>query len=83
MPPEIALLVRLARELDRLHVTTGPGPDGTALLAYRPGGLLPAWVFVGNGGASFCWDSGRRHHPVADVAGAAAALAFWMGGERH
>lgn len=82
-PPEISLLARLASELDRFDVKIRPGPDEMALLVYESGGLLPIWVFVGDGGASFCWDSSRRHHPVTDVAGAAAALAAWMGGERH
>ena len=57
------------------------GPDRAALLVYKPGASLPIWVFVGYGGRSFSWHSGRRCHPVTDIDGAAKALAAYLRGE--
>lgn len=51
------------------------------MLVYQAGGSLPVWVFVGDDGASFAWDSGRRRHPVTDVIGAAQALAAYLGND--
>jgi hypothetical protein len=79
--PEISLLASLAAQLMHSGVRTEPTPDRTALLLYRPGASLPVWVLVGDGGVSFCWDAGRRCHPVADVIGAARALAAYLGGD--
>lgn len=81
-PAEISALAGLAAELGRAGIIAQPTPDQTALLVYRSADTLPVWVFVGDGGGSFCWDSGRGKHPVTDVAGAAVAIAVWMGGEQ-
>jgi hypothetical protein len=77
-PPETGLLESLAAELGRAWIRAEPLPDKTALLVYRAGAPLPLWVFVGDDGASFCWDSGYSYHPVTDVAGAAKALAAFL-----
>jgi FtsP/CotA-like multicopper oxidase with cupredoxin domain len=81
IPPGILLIRRLAAELHRVGVSAKPTSDETALLIYPAGQPLPTWVFVGDRGASFCWDSGRRHHPVTEAAGTASALIAWLGGE--
>ncbi len=73
-PAEISLLDRLRTEVERAGLHAEPAPDRTALLVYRPGAPLPLWVFVGCGGARFCWAAGQRSHPVSDIDGAVAAL---------
>ncbi|GGS61519.1 hypothetical protein GCM10010156_20180 [Planobispora rosea] len=50
---------------------------GEALVVRPPASHLPVWVFVGYGGAFFCWQSAEERHPVTDVAGAADALALY------
>jgi hypothetical protein len=82
-PPETAQLESLADQLGRAGIKAESLPDKTALLVYQAGALLPLWVFVGNDGASFCWNSGCSHHPVADVAGAAKALTAFLDDEKH
>jgi hypothetical protein len=79
--PETSLLSTLRAELQRARVKAEPGPDGTALLVYRADATLPVWVFVGHGGTSFAWESGRRHHPVTDIPGAAVELTAYVGCE--
>jgi hypothetical protein len=81
VPHEVSLLGALGAEVERAGIRAEPGPDQAALLVYRADEPLPVWVFIGWGGSSFSWDSGRQRHPVNDVAGAAAALAAYMGSE--
>jgi hypothetical protein len=81
--PEVSLLAMLGAQLERAGLRTEQVPGRDALLIYRSAGSLPVWVFVGNGGACFSWDAGRRHHPVTDVTGAARSLAAYLGGEAH
>jgi hypothetical protein len=81
VPPEVTLLGRLRAQLERIGIRAAPGPDQAALLVYRADESLPVWVFVGYGGARFSWESGRKHHPVTDVAGAAVVLGAYVGGE--
>ncbi|GIH75089.1 hypothetical protein [Planobispora longispora] len=50
---------------------------GEALVVRPPASHLPVWVFVGYGGAFFCWQSAEERHPVTDMAGAADALALY------
>ena len=80
-PAEIALLDRLRARLRSAGIRAEQGPDRAALLVYKPGASLPIWVFVGYGGASFSWNSGRKCYPVTDIEGAAKALAAYLRGE--
>ena len=73
-PAEISQLNRLRAEVERAGLHAEPAPDRTALLVYRPDAPLPLWVFVGCGGARFCWAAGQQSHPVSDIDGTVAAL---------
>ncbi|GAA3443401.1 hypothetical protein [Planomonospora venezuelensis] len=51
---------------------------GEALVVHPHQSHLPVWVFVGYGGRFFSWQHAERRHPVADVPGAADALAAYV-----
>ncbi|WP_248962163.1 hypothetical protein [Sphaerisporangium perillae] len=77
---EGAKLLRLYEFLTGLGVAAELHEHMPALLLHRPDVGLPLWVFVGYGGAYFSWQSAEKRHPVADVPGAALALADYING---
>ncbi|SNT58795.1 hypothetical protein SAMN05216276_10715 [Streptosporangium subroseum] len=75
-----ALALTLLREaLVRLSVRSELRDNDSALMITGRGAALPLWVFVGYGGNDFSWQSAEKRHPVNDVAGAAQALADYIG----
>ncbi|WP_214413922.1 hypothetical protein [Sphaerisporangium fuscum] len=80
MLDEGAKLQRLRECLSRLGLRAELRASMPALLVHRPDVGLPLWVFVGYGGAYYSWQSAEKRHPVADVAGAALALAEYIRG---
>ncbi|RBQ19568.1 hypothetical protein DP939_12510 [Spongiactinospora rosea] len=76
---EASKLIRLRDTLRRLDVEGELRDENTALLIRRREPGMPVWVFVGYGGEYYSWQAAEKRHPVADVEGAAKALAAYIG----
>lgn len=72
-------LTRLQDRLRELGIDAALHEDFAAPVVLPPEPAMPVWVFVGYGGAYHSWQHAQKRHPVSDVAGAAQALAGYIG----